>query len=161
MDYHVARNNEKLGVFASADALARFRSGELRPTDLVWCEGMPAWRAAGEVFAAEASTALPLPSSPAGSFSSMPGQPQPDNYLVWAILSTLLCCVPLGIVAIVFAAQVDSKYAAGDYAGAQVASGRAKLWSILSAGSLFLLVALYLGAIALFGAVGVLGGMAQ
>lgn len=44
--------------------------------------------------------------------------PKPDNNLVWAILSTFLCCMPFGIVSIVFAAQVDGKYAMGDYAGA-------------------------------------------
>ena len=168
MDYHVARNNEKLGVFADAEARARFRSGEIRPTDLVWCEGMPAWRAASEVLAGAppvspppTNVAAPAVSSVAGPFAAKPHPPKPDSYLVWAVLSTLLCCVPLGIVAIVFAAQVDSKYAVGDFTGAQIASGRAKLWSILSAGSLCLLVALYLAAIAFFGAVGVLGGMAQ
>ena len=40
------------------------------------------------------------------------------NHLVWAILSTLFCCLPLGIVSIVFAAQVNGKLAAGDVAGA-------------------------------------------
>ena len=43
---------------------------------------------------------------------------RPQNYLVWAILTTLFCCLPLGIVSIVFAAQVDGKLASGDYAGA-------------------------------------------
>ena len=60
--------------------------------------------------------------------------PKPDNYLVWAILSTLFCCVPTGIVAIVFAAQVDSKWTAGDYQGAQESSEKAKLWSWVSLG---------------------------
>ena len=52
-------------------------------------------------------------------------QPQgarPQNYLVWAILDYPLCCLPLGIVSIVFAAQVDGKLASGDYAGAVAAS---------------------------------------
>ncbi len=33
---------------------------------------------------------------------------KPDNFLVWAILSTVLCCLPLGIVAIVYANKVDN-----------------------------------------------------
>jgi hypothetical protein len=55
------------------------------------------------------------------------------NYLVWAILVTILCFLPTGIVAIVFASQVDSKLAAGDRAGAIDASNKAKTWTIVSA----------------------------
>jgi hypothetical protein len=61
-------------------------------------------------------------------------EPKPDNYLIWAILATLCCCLPGGIVAIVYAAQVDSKYNAGDYAGARQSSDNAKLWAMISAG---------------------------
>ena len=56
------------------------------------------------------------------------------NHLVWSILSTLFCCLPLGIVSIVYASQVDGKRAAGDIAGAREASGKAKFWAMLSAG---------------------------
>ena len=64
------------------------------------------------------------------------GQPAgapPQNYLVWAILSTLFCCLPLGIASIVFAAQVNGKYQAGDHAGAQESSEKAKKFAIWSA----------------------------
>ena len=169
MDYHVARNNQKLGVFAGADAQTRYQSGEILPSDLVWCEGMPAWRPASEVFtgAAVAPGDLPPPAIPpaspspftAGPFSSMPAQPKPANYLVWAILATLLCCLPFGIVGIIFASQVDSKYSAGDYAGAQLASGRAKLWSWLAFGVGLLLFVAYFGMMIAFGALGALGNM--
>lgn len=57
---------------------------------------------------------------------------KPDNYLAWAIVSTILCCVPLGAVAIYFAAQVNTRFAAGDSAGAEKASERAQLWIILA-----------------------------
>lgn len=60
---------------------------------------------------------------------------KPDNYLVWAILATICCCLPTGIAAIVFAAQVDSKWAGGDYAGARESSEKAKLWSWISLGA--------------------------
>ena len=55
------------------------------------------------------------------------------NYLVPAILS-LLCCWPLSIVAIIFAAQVNGKVAAGDIQGAMDASKKAKLFSFLAIG---------------------------
>jgi len=45
---------------------------------------------------------------------------------------TLFCCLPFGIVSIVYAAQVNTKLAAGDYAGAVDASQKAKTWSMWS-----------------------------
>ncbi|MDS3859624.1 CD225/dispanin family protein [Thermosynechococcaceae cyanobacterium BACA0444] len=61
-------------------------------------------------------------------------QPVP-NYLVPAILSTVCCCIPFGIVAIVYASQVNTKLAAGDRTGAIAASEKAKLWSWIAFGS--------------------------
>lgn len=66
------------------------------------------------------------------------------NYLALAIITTVLCCLPFGIVAIVYAAQVDGKLAAGDYAGAVYSSNKAKNWSIASAASAAALLVLYL-----------------
>jgi hypothetical protein len=53
----------------------------------------------------------------------------PPNYLVWAILTTILCCLPFGIVSIVYAAQVNSKWQMGDYDGAKLSSKNAKIWA--------------------------------
>lgn len=69
---------------------------------------------------------------PGGGWQQPTG-PKPPNYLVWAILSTLFCCLPFGIVSIVYAAQVDSKYNAGNHAGSIEASNNAKKWAIVSA----------------------------
>jgi hypothetical protein len=63
----------------------------------------------------------------------MPGVSVP-NYLVFSILATVLCCLPAGIVAIVYAAQVNGKLQAGDIAGAQAASKNAKMWCWISFG---------------------------
>lgn len=60
---------------------------------------------------------------------------KPDNYLVWAILATLFCCLPFGIVAIVKAASVDNLWAAGKYDEALQASLDACKWSWISAGA--------------------------
>jgi hypothetical protein len=58
----------------------------------------------------------------------------PPNYLVWAILTTILCCLPFGIVSIVYAAQVNSKWQMGDYEGAKLSSKNAKIWAWVSFG---------------------------
>lgn len=83
------------------------------------------------------------------------GQPAgspPPNYLVWAILSTIFCCLPLGIASIVFAAQVNGKYAAGDVAGAQESSRKAKQFAIWSAVVGVVVGALYAVAVVAAGA---------
>ena len=77
------------------------------------------------------STPPPPPPPPYGAYG-VQGTP-PPNYLVWAILSTVLCCLPLGVASIVFAAQVNSKWAMGDVAGAQAASEKAKKFAIWAA----------------------------
>lgn len=60
-------------------------------------------------------------------------RPHVPNHLVWAILVTIFCCVPTGIVSIVYAAQVNGMLNAGDYYGARRASDSARTWAIVSA----------------------------
>jgi hypothetical protein len=60
--------------------------------------------------------------------------PNIPNYLAQAILVTLFCCLPFGIISIVYAAQVNGKLSAGDIAGAREASDKAKMWSWISFG---------------------------
>jgi|SRR5207302_1003724 len=64
----------------------------------------------------------PVPAAPLATSVDVP------SYLVPAILCTLLCCLPLGIPAIVYAAQVTNRLGKGDIAGAQLASGKARTW---------------------------------
>ncbi len=58
--------------------------------------------------------------------------PMPGNGLAGAILATLFCCLPLGIVAIVKAAQVNGAYNAGNYEEAQRLSKSAFQWTMAS-----------------------------
>jgi Interferon-induced transmembrane protein len=62
-----------------------------------------------------------------------PAQREPDNYLVWAILTTVLCCLPLGIVSIVYSTKVSGLWSQGRYAEAHAASESAKKWAIIAA----------------------------
>ena len=76
-----------------------------------------------------------------------------ENYLVFAILATVLCCLPAGIPAIVYAAQVNGKLQAGDVAGAKMASDNAKMWCWISFG-LGLSVIVCYGILAMVGLIG-------
>lgn len=56
---------------------------------------------------------------------------KPDSNMVWAILTTIFCCLPTGIYAIILASKVDSLYYAGRFDEAIEASNGAKKWSII------------------------------
>lgn len=58
--------------------------------------------------------------------------PPPNSYMVWAILTTILCCLPFGIVAIVYASKVDNLWYSGNQAAAYDASNKAKNWSLVA-----------------------------
>ena len=70
------------------------------------------------------------------------------TYLAQSILVTIFCCMPFGIVAIVYSAQVNSKLKAGDYAGAVECSNKAKTWGWVSFG-----IGLAIGLIKIFAVV--------
>lgn len=72
-----------------------------------------------------------------GAAPAQPYQPQqgvtepcPPTNLVWAIISTLLCCLPTGIVAIFYSLKVTNKYREGDIDGAKRASETGAWWCI-------------------------------
>jgi len=75
----------------------------------------------------------------------------PNNNLVFAIiasvLSVMFCCLPHGLISLIFALQVNSKAAAGDYQGAVNAAKQAKTWAIVSivVSLVWLVVALIFG----------------
>jgi predicted secreted protein len=70
---------------------------------------------------------------PPGYPPQQPAGQAPNNYLVWSILVTLFCCLPLGIVAIVKSSQVNGLWAQGQYAEAQAAADSAKKFVTWSA----------------------------
>jgi hypothetical protein len=57
----------------------------------------------------------------------------PPTPMAWAILSTVLFW-PLGVVAIMHAARVSKRWAAGDRPGAVRASDLAKVWAAFAIG---------------------------
>jgi hypothetical protein len=94
------------------------------------------------------------PAYPAAGGYPLAGKP--DNNLVWAIVTTVLCCLPLGIVAIIKANSVDKLWAAGDFAGAQAAADEAKRWSMwgLIAGIVWSLIWVVVAVLLMAGVIG-------
>jgi len=77
------------------------------------------------------------------SRASGPTMPKPKNYLVLSILATILCCLPLGIPAIVYSAKVDNLWNERRYVEADDASRKAKRWMLASVIVAFLVYAIY------------------
>ena len=81
-----------------------------------------------------------------------PQQPlQIPNYLVWTIVSAF-CCLPVAIPAIIFSAQVNSKIAAGDFAGAMASSKNARTFATIGVVVGLLVTGVYLISMLFLGA---------
>lgn len=81
-----------------------------------------------------------------------PGANVPGYLLPLSIAATLLCCLPAGIVAIVYSVQARSKSQAGDYAGASRSARNANIWLIVAVvvGIVVIILSVALG---IFGAI--------
>lgn len=117
---------------------AQLTSCGVNAATLVWRSGMKDWAPAGTLPELNGFVApAPPRGSAAGASGPTPQEarplpPCPPTHLVWAILATVCCCLPLGVVAIVKASNVSSLYARGEYDRALLASDEAKKWTILS-----------------------------
>ncbi len=82
-----------------------------------------------------------------GGTGGVTGQPSNEyvpNYMAFSIIVTLLFCLPAGIVAIVYASQVNTKLNAGDVEGAKYSSKNAKTWCWVSLGVGILAIIIYI-----------------
>jgi len=164
--YYYANGDQQLGPFS----IQELQSKNLRKDTYVWYEGLSDWTRAGdlpelgglfETPQAQMQTQNPplhqTPPPPAqtgnyqaprnqGGYQQQHNAPsgiKPKTWLVESILVTLFCCLVGGIVGIVYASQVDSKWAMGDTAGAQKSSDNAKLWVMISFGVGIAVIILY------------------
>lgn len=81
-----------------------------------------------------------------GQQSQQPGSSsvsKPDTNLVWGILTTIMCCLPFGLVSIVYASKVDTLWFTGRYQEACNASSLAKKWALAAAITSIVVFALY------------------
>ncbi|RNC64307.1 CD225/dispanin family protein [Proteiniphilum sp. X52] len=63
---------------------------------------------------------------------------KPGNWLWQSILATLFCCMPFGVVGIIYAAKVDSLYFNGKYEESGRMARKAKMWTLVSLGAALL-----------------------
>ena len=79
----------------------------------------------------------------------------PNNHMALAIFTTICCCLPLGIVAIVKANSVNTLYMMKQYDAAMMASNEAQKWSIIGIVSSIVIWFIY---IVFFGGLAALAG---
>lgn len=127
MKIHISKNGQNIGQFELSEVNRMLQTGQISSNDLAWQDGMQEWMPVRSIPGVTAG-APPLPSNPQTSYPPNLTPSAIPNYLVQSILVTLFCCLPLGIVAIINAAQVNNKITAGDMAGAMEASKKAKMW---------------------------------
>lgn len=96
------------------------------------------------IYAAVPQAPTPTQASAAEGNTDYHRRPMPQTFMLWSILATILCCMPAGVVAIIYSAQVSSKYFAQDYEGARRCSHKAEIWIIASIVTGVIFNALYL-----------------
>jgi hypothetical protein len=150
-NWYYAKSGQQHGPVSESELRRLAEAGQLRQRDLVWKEGMEQWLEAENVpeLFAGSPPAQDLPPQPSPqphlpqplAYATPPayavagyGSAPPPNYLAQAIIVTMFCCLPFGVPAIVFAAQVNGKWAAGDHRGAAEMSEKAKTWCWVSFG---------------------------
>jgi hypothetical protein len=155
MQWYYSKNSAQLGPVSLDELRAKIAAGEVSGSDMAWREGMPDWRPISTLpeLAVSAGVTVPAPmlggvvNSPYSPPTAAPAQVSGmliPNYLWQSIVVTILCCWPLGIPAIVYAAKVDGLKARGDIQGALSASTSAKTWCWVAVGSWGVLIVIYL-----------------
>ena len=140
--YYLNSSNEQAGPISPAE----FNRYGVTETTMIWKQGMPNWMRAGQL--PELSQYFrPSPPPPVGGnnyggnnyggSSNLSGNyggnnykpTKPDNNMLWAILTTLFCCLPFGIYSIIQASKVNGLYNSGLYDEAQHMADDAKKWA--------------------------------
>ena len=134
--YYLNAQNQQQGPVPAEQLVAR---GVTRNTK-VWTQGMTGWQSAGDVpelasLFEQPGNAVPPPPPPHQVPPVPPtGETKPDNLLVWAIVATVLCCLPTGIAAIIYSNKVDPLWNEGRYEESKKAAANAKMWCFISLG---------------------------
>lgn len=123
--YYLGPEGRQMGPYSFSELRSR-----ITPETIVWREGMDDWAPASTV--PELAELFHSSTQSYASTFTPPPVKKPDNWLVWSILSTLFCCLPFGVVAIVYSAQVDSQWYRGEHERAINSARKAKNFTIAS-----------------------------
>jgi hypothetical protein len=149
--WYYLHEGRQVGPISLSELTKLAENGVIQNWTQVWSPGMEEWCTAGEVeglfpapqappapvqpstLRGEDGRSEPPPSIPPREYTAPGVRPtvsytHVDTHLTKAILATLLCCMPLGIVAIVKAAQVKAKLEDGQIEEAQRLSREADNW---------------------------------
>ena len=141
MNFYLVSNGHPDGPY-TVEQLAK---KNIKPDTLVWNESMTDWTRASEIPELRFIFTCPPPATPpAVPSQEIHNNVCPETYLVFAILATILCCLPLGVVGIVKASQVESLFNMGKYDEALAASNSAKNWTIAAAITGIVVIIIYL-----------------
>lgn len=133
---------QKVGPMSQEAIRQMAASGKIAPTDLVWCQGMADWQRADMQSWYAIATGPPLPEAlspaPAQQWGNLfKGEAYvespPPSLLGWSIFVLLCCCLPGGIIGIIYDSQAKSAFARGHYPEAHSAYETGKNWLIGSA----------------------------
>ena len=131
--YFYSDGTNNFGPFS----IEELKEKEISRETMIWFQELGEWRKAGSIQELNDLFALIPPpitktNSNYNSMENLNNQKPPKTWLVESILVTLFCCLPLGIVGIVNAAKVESRFYAGDIEGANRSSADAKKWTTIS-----------------------------
>lgn len=101
-------------------------NARIKPSTQIWYPGLSSWVLASTLPELQPYLNTPKPDT------------KPQNWIWLGIVATVLCCLPLGIVSIVYASKVDSAWHRGDYQGAINSSKKAQMWGFISIGAGFI-----------------------
>lgn len=137
--YYYSLNGQQQGPVT----LAELKGKGITRESLVWTEGMAQWQQAqtlpelSELFTygpQTPPTQTQIPQAyPTNATTETTVVTRSKTWLVESIIVTVLCCIPFGIVGIVYASKVDPAFDRGDVAGALSAAKTAKTWVIAGA----------------------------
>lgn len=129
MQYYILLNGAKQGPFT----LEELYKQNLSRQTMVWKTGMPDWVMAKDMpELADLIAQLPpdIPTQAPNQKQNTEDKPMmPKSWLVESILVTLFCCLPFGIVGIIYSTQISSNYNCGNYIAAEEASKNAGKWT--------------------------------